>query len=168
MPRYYIGPESKIRVKARSSVHDTVTEWSKISGHIAADSATLADVGASATATVDMTVFDAGDFLKNRKVRKDFELEAHPAATFTLHSVGHVVQQGDHFRATAVGTLTWRGHSIEVVIEGRGALTALTLEAQGSFALDIRRLGLQAPKILMFKVQDEVTVDIVLRGNVEL
>jgi hypothetical protein len=29
-------------------------------------------------------------------------------------------------------------------------------------------LGLQAPKILMFKVQDEVTVDIVLRGNVAL
>jgi len=46
-------------------------------------------------------------------------------------------------------------------------LSATAFDATGTFELDIRTLGLQAPKVLMFKVQDEVTVEITLRGVVQ-
>jgi YceI-like domain len=167
MARYAIVAGSHISVKARSTVHDTVTVWNSVSGQLTADSATLESAGASASATVNMTVFDAGDFLKNRKLRKDFDLEAHPAASFELKSLTNVVRNGDRFTAIAAGALSWRGRTISVEIAGQGSLSATAMEATGSFELDIRTLGLQAPKFLMFKVQDEVTVSIVLRGKVQ-
>ena len=52
-----------------------------------------------------MTAFDAGDWLKNRKLRKDFELDGHPTATFTLERVSDVVRDGAKFTAKAEGVL---------------------------------------------------------------
>jgi polyisoprenoid-binding protein YceI len=166
MARYTVGAGSKLVVMARSSVHDTTTTWSRVSGSVEADPQTLAQAGATATFTVDMTEFDAGDWLKNRKLRKDFDLDAHPQATFRLTGLRDVVRAGDGFTATADGVLQWRGREVPLVIAGRGALDDTTLTATGRFDLDIRRLGLAAPKILMFKVADEVSIEVTLRGEV--
>jgi polyisoprenoid-binding protein YceI len=167
MARYVIGNGSQLSVKARSSVHDTVTVWNKVTGTLTADVETLATAGAEAAATVDMTEFDAGDWLKNRKLRKDYDMDAHPRATFELTNLSNVVRNGQTFTATANGVLGWRGKRVNVAIAGKGTLSATAFDATGTFELDIRTLGLQAPKVLMFKVQDEVTVEITLRGVVQ-
>jgi len=158
-----------LTVQARSRIHDTNTVWNQISGEIVADPDTLADVGPAGTRArfeVDMTAFDAGDFLKNRKLRKDFALEAHPLASFALTGLTGVVRSGATFTATARGVLDWRGVQIELVLAGRGTLDDMRVEASATFELDIRRLGLSAPRFLMFKVEDEVTVDVAIRGTV--
>jgi polyisoprenoid-binding protein YceI len=155
-----------LTVQARSRVHDTTTVWNQIAGEITADPDTLAAAGATARFTVDMTAFDAGDFLKNRKLRKDFDLAAHPTATFELRAVNDVVRDGAAFTATAEGTLAWRGKQLGLVLRGRGTLDAMTVSATASFELDIRTLGLAAPRVLMFTVEDEVTVTVAIRGAV--
>ena len=154
----------KLTVKARSRIHDTTTVWDKVTGDVDADPDTLATAGAKATFTVDMTSFDAGDFLRNRKLRKDFEMEAHPQATFELRSVRDVVRDGPTFTATAEGVLRWRGKEVMVSLRGSGKLDGVSVEATGSFELDIRKLGLSAPRFLMIKMEDEVTVDVSVRG----
>ena len=154
-----------LTVQARSRVHDTTTVWNKITGEIIADPDTLASAGATARFAVDMTAFDAGDFLKNRKLRKDFDLADHPTARFELRAVRDVVRSGATFTATAEGVLDWRGHRIELVLSGRGTLEGMTVDATATFDLDIRRLGLSAPRFLMFKMEDEVTVTAVIRGS---
>jgi hypothetical protein len=157
-----------LTVQARSRVHDTTTVWNKVTGEIVADPATLAEVGPDATRArfeVDMTAFDAGDFLKNRKLRKDFAMDAHPVASFTLTGLDSVVRSGATFTATARGTLEWRGKRVELVLAGRGTLDDMRVEASAAFELDIRRLGLSAPRFLMFKVEDEVTVAVEIRGT---
>ena len=154
----------KLVVKARSSVHDTTTVWDKITGDVDADPEAIEQ--ATASFSVDMTAFDAGDFLKNRKLRKDFALEAHPTASFALTGLGDVVRSATTFTATARGTLDWRGTQIELVLAGRGTLDDMRVEASARFELDIRRLGLSAPRFLMFKVEDEVTVEVAIRGAV--
>ncbi|HEU4612499.1 MAG TPA: YceI family protein, partial [Kofleriaceae bacterium] len=121
---------------------------------------------AKATFTVDMTKFDAGDFLKNRKLRKDYDMDAHPTATFTLTRVSEVVRDGAKFTAKAEGTLDWRGKQISLVLSGQGTLDDKRVEARGTFELDIRKLGLSAPRFFMFKMEDEVTVDVSVRGAV--
>ena len=146
-------------------MHDTTTVWNRITGDIDADPDTLATAGATARFTVDMTAFDAGDFLKNRKLRKDFDLANHPTATFELRAVKDVVRQGPSFTATAEGTLAWRGKQVALVLQGRGTLDAMAMSAHATFELDIRTLGLSAPRFLMFKVEDEVTVAVVIRGE---
>jgi polyisoprenoid-binding protein YceI len=156
----------KLTVTARSKVHDTTTIWDKVSGTIDADADTLATAGAAATFAVDMTAFDAGDFLKNRKLRKDFDMERHPAATFELTAVRDAVRDGPTFKATAEGVLRWRGKEVVVTLQGSGKLDTMTVEATGSFELDIRSLGLSAPRFLMIKMADEVAVDVTVRGVV--
>jgi hypothetical protein len=158
-----------LTVQARSRIHDTNTVWSRITGEIVADPGTLAEVGPGGTSAqfeVDMTAFDAGDFLKNRKLRKNFALEAHPVARFSLTGLGDVVSRGATFTATARGMLEWRGKPIELVLAGRGTLDDMRVEATATFELDIRRLGLSAPRFLMFKIEDEVAVDVAIRGAV--
>ena len=166
MPRYRVGDGSRVQVKARSKIHDTTTTWDKVSGDVDAAADTLATAGAKARFTVDMTSFDAGDWLKNRKLRSDFEMDAHPEATFELRAVKDVVRTGDRFTATADGVLRWRGKEVALAIKGEGTLTDRTIEATGTFDLDIRQLGIKAPRFLMFKMEDEVTVVVTLRGAV--
>ncbi|MBX3161093.1 MAG: YceI family protein [Deltaproteobacteria bacterium] len=156
----------KLVVKARSSIHDTNTVWDKLSGDVEADPETLATAGAVAKFTVDMTSFDAGDWLKNRKLRKDFDMESHPVATFELTKVRDVVREGASFRANAEGVLRWRGKEVALALAGEGKLDATSVQARATFELDIKRLGLSAPRILMFKVEDEVTVDVSFTGAV--
>src|SRR5688500_17072843 len=160
----YAVSAGKLTVKARSSVHDTTTVWDKITGDVDADAAAIEQ--AKATFTVDMTKFDAGDFLKNRTLRKDFAMEDHPTATFTLTRVSDVVRDGAKFTAKAEGTLRWRGKEVVLVVSGQGTLDEKHVEAKGSFPLDIRKLGLSAPRFFVFKMEDEVTVEVTVRGAV--
>jgi len=111
-----------LTVQARSRVHDTTTVWNRITGDVDADPETLASAGATARFEVDMTSFDAGDFLRNRKLRKDFELERHAVARFTLRAVREVVRDGATFTATAEGVLEWRGRQLALVLAGRGKI----------------------------------------------
>lgn len=166
---HYRVTSGTLTVRARSKIHDTTTVWNRVTGEIVADPDTLAQAdvspgGTSARFEVDMTAFDAGDFLKNRKLRKDFTLEAHPRASFVLTGLKDVVRTGPAFTATAVGTLEWRGKRVELALTGRGTLDAVAAEAHATFELDIRWLGLAAPKFLIFKVEDEVSVDVAIRG----
>jgi polyisoprenoid-binding protein YceI len=152
----------QLTVKARSSVHDTTTRWDKISGEAIADPDALE--AARGQFSVDMTAFDAGDWLKNRKLRKDFEMDAHPTATFSLDAVSVLKRDGNAFEATAKGMLRWRGKELAIELAGNGTLDAKQLAADATFELDITRLGLQAPRFFMFKVEDVVTVSVRLTG----
>ncbi|HSN25921.1 MAG TPA: YceI family protein [Kofleriaceae bacterium] len=161
----YAVQTGKLTVKARSSVHDTTTAWDKVSGSVDADPDAIEQ--AKATFTVDMTSFDAGDWLKNRKLRKDFAMDEHPTATFTLDRVSDVQRDGNKFTAKAHGTLRWRGKELVLELAGQGTLDRDRLEARATFVLDIKRLGLQPPKFFMFKMEDEVSVEVSVRGAVQ-
>jgi len=154
----------KLTVQARSKLHDTTTKWEKVTGDVEADAANIES--AHATFTVDMTSFDAGDWLKNRKLKKDFDMDAHPQATFELRSVKDVVKDGAKFTATAEGVLRWRGKEVVLTLEGRGTLDDVQVEAAATFELDIKKLGLSAPRFLMIKMEDEVSVEVSVRGAV--
>lgn len=152
----------KLTVRARSTVHDTTTVWDKVTGDVDADPDAIE--AATATFRVDMTAFDAGDFLKNRKLRKDFALDAHPTATFALRQVSEVVRDGARFTAKAQGVLGWRGKELVLELAGQGTLDHGSLAATATFPLDIRKLGLSAPRFFVFKMEDEVTVAVTLQG----
>ena len=163
---YRIGAGSRLEVRARSSIHDTVTVWDRLAGTVQADPATLETSGATATFTVDMTSFDAGDRLKNGKIRGDFQIASHPQATFALGELTDIRRDGARFTATARGVLRWRGQEVPLVLMGTGELGETSMHAEASFQFDIRQVGLTAPKILFFKVANEVTVTVTVRGTV--
>lgn len=163
MAKYRVST-GKLVVQARSRVHDTTTAWDKVTGDVDADASAIEQ--ARATFTVDMTSFDAGDWLKNRKLRKDFDMDAHPQATFELRGVKDVVRNGAAFTATAEGILRWRGKEVPLVLQGQGTLDDTTVTASAKFELDIKKLGLSAPRFLMIKMEDEVSVEVSVQGGV--
>ena len=160
----YAITSGKLTVKARSSVHDTTTVWAKVTGEVEADPEAID--AATAAFRVDMTSFDAGDWLKNRKLRKDFAMDAHPTATFQLQRVSSLVPDGTMFKARAEGVLRWRGKEVVLVLAGQGTLDRERVTATASFELDIKRLGLVAPKFFVFKMADEVMVEVSVHGEV--
>lgn len=159
----YQVSSGKLTVKARSTVHDTTTVWDKVSGDVDADPDAIEQ--AKATFSVDMTSFDAGDWLKNRKLRKDFDMDGNPTATFILERVSDVKRDGDKFTAKAEGRLLWRGKEVVLTLSGQGTVDRDRVEAKGTFELDIKKLGLQAPKFFIIKMEDEVTVEVSIRGG---
>lgn len=160
----YRVSSGKLTVQARSKLHDTTTVWEKVTGDVDADASNIE--AARATFTVDMASFDAGDWLKNRKLKNDFDMDAHPKATFELRGVKDVVRDGAKFTATAEGLLRWRGKEVLLVLQGRGTLDDARIEAAATFELDIKKLGLSAPRVLMIKMDDVVSVEVSVRGAV--
>ena len=165
MPTYELDSGSRITVCAKSSIHDTTCVWDKLTGSVDADAATLIDVGAKARLTADMTSYDAGDFLKNRKLRKDLDVKRHPEATFELRALDDVRALGDgKFEAIAVGALRWHGREVTVRAVGSGAILVDRIDVKASFELNVRDLGIEPPKFLMFKVEEIVEVAVTLRA----
>lgn len=163
MPVYRIE-SGRVVVSARSSIHDTRTVWDAVSGSVTADPAELA--GATAELAVDMTRYDAGDFLKNRKIKKDLEVDRHPTARFRLTALGEVAQTGPgRFTARADGAIDWRGRTVTVAATGEGTLDATSLRATARFEVDVRGFGVEPPRFLMFKVEEVVAVEVTLVGR---
>ena len=165
MPSYTIDSQSsKLVVTARSSVHNTDTHWQGFSGNIDAEPGKLETLQASIA--VDMTTADAGDWLKNRKLRKEMNFDKHPRASLAVESLSDVQQDGDSISATLHGTLSWRGKSVPIVAKGDGTLTDSELRASGTFDLDMTKLGIKPPKVLMIKMESVVSCRVELCARV--
>ena len=165
MPSYKVDSGgSKLVVSATSSIHDSNTVWDKIAGTVAIeDIDKLSELGATANFSVDMTSYDAGDWLRNRKLKKDLDLGSHPTATFALAGLRDVERKDDGtFVATAEGTLRWRGREVPLAIAGSGTIDAHVIAATGRFDMNITDVGMKAPRFLMIKREETVTVEVTL------
>jgi len=60
--------------------------------------------------------------------------------------------------------LRWRGKEVPLTLAGKGTLDAAGLEATATFPLDIRKLGLAAPRFFVIKMEDEVEIEVAVRG----
>ena len=152
----------KLTVTATSKVHNTTIVWDKLIGDADADPDALDR--AKASFSVDMLSYDAGDWMKNRRLRSDYDLERHHTATFSLDRVSNIVREGARFEATATGTLRWRGIEIPLEVIGKGTLDAHRLAATATFSLDVTRFGIQPPKLFMFKVDNVATMEVAIVG----
>jgi polyisoprenoid-binding protein YceI len=159
----YVVTGGRVVVKARSSIHDTTAVWSKLGGTIDFDPEQ--PEGAAADVEVDMRVFDAGDRLRNWKLKGDLEPDKHPTATFRLGRLERVVRDGDELTAGATGTLSWRGRSPSLTATGSATVTPQRIVARAKFELDVRDVDVKPPKILMFKVEEVVSVEVELTAN---
>jgi polyisoprenoid-binding protein YceI len=160
-PIAYKVQRGKVTVTARSSIHDTKTVWTKLSGRISADPDELAT--ATAEIAIDMKTFDAGDFMKNWKLKSELDPDKYPTATFRLARIDDPREPtAGEFTGVAIGQIGWRDKTVDIKARGSAKLDRRSLEAKASFELNVRDLGVAPPKILMFKVEDVVTVQVEL------
>jgi hypothetical protein len=162
----YLIQSGRVVSHARSTIHDTTTTWSTVGGTLKVDPSAPGAAGATASIKVDMRDLDAGDRLKNWKLRGDLEPDKYPEAEFVLERLEDVQSLGgEKWSATAIGSLKWRGKIAPIRATGTGRLTEGSVEAEASFTLDVRLIGVTPPKILFMKVDNEVSVKVTLTAR---
>lgn len=136
---------------AKSSLHDTETLWKTIRGAV-----TLGEPLelSSATIAVQMDAFDAGSWLKNRHLKKNFPFQKYPTADFVLTELSKVSREGEKISAEGGGQVQWNGKTVPISLRGQGIVNDNTLSVRCQFTVDIRDFGLEAPGILGVKVDD--------------
>jgi polyisoprenoid-binding protein YceI len=142
-----------------------VSTFDRIKGAVEADPDTLTETGAKANFTVEMGAFDAGDWLKNKKLKSELDPKKYPDATFELTGLSDVVKRDDGaFEATAKGMIRYRGRAVEVKIAGSGTIDAGGIDAKATFDIDLRDFGMKPPRFWMFKMEPELSIEVLLRA----
>ena len=159
MTRYRIVPtRSRVWIDARSNVHPIHTEADGLEGWLELDITDGAiNVDQTPRGHVEFPIdnMKSGNALEDREMRRRIDSRRYPTITGDLKAMK---QTDDATRYVVRGDLTFRGvtqtheDQMTVAVDDRG----ITLAGQSVF--DIRDFGMEPPRILMLKVQPEVTV----------
>jgi polyisoprenoid-binding protein YceI len=159
MTRYRIDPtRSRVWIEARSNVHPIHTEAEGLEGWLeleVSDGTINVDQTPRAHLEFPIDNMKSGNALEDREMRRRIDARRYPTITGDLKGMKHT---DDASRYVVRGDLTFRG----VVRTYEDAMTvsadADTLTLAGQSVFDIRDFGMEPPRILMLKVQPEVTV----------
>lgn len=159
MTNYRFDPaRSRARVIADAPGHRFRAEASGLEGEVAFDAETLT----SLDARFPLEGLDAGDPLGNRELRKFLDLRSRPVARATL-------TEPIPLNTDPTGRLSAQG-PIEISIGTRRMQTRMQAQGhpesgQAGFRLTFTGLGYKPPKLLFFKVKDqlEIEVEVVLQ-----
>ena len=160
MTRYRILPtRSSVWIDARSNVHPIHTEAEGLEGWLEldfADGRINVDQTPGGHLEYPVENLKSGNALEDRELRRRIDARRFTTIAGDLKAMK---QSGDPTRYTVRGDLTFRGvtrtYEDEMTI---AALDAHTVRLDGQSTFDIRDFGMEQPRILMLKVQPEVTV----------
>ena len=145
-------------IDARSNVHPIHTEAEGLEGWLELDSTdgkVNGDQAPRGHLEFPIDNLKSGNPLEDREMRRRTDARRYPTISGDLKALK---QSGDTSRYVVSGDLTFRGvartYEDEMTIEIDGA----TVNLAGQSTFDIRDFGMEPPRILMLKVQPEVTV----------
>ncbi|MEY2446378.1 MAG: hypothetical protein QOE00_2958 [Ilumatobacteraceae bacterium] len=159
MTRYRIIPtRSHVWIDARSNVHPIHTEADGLDGWLELDVGDgVINVDQTPRGHVEFPIenMKSGNALEDRELRRRVDSRRYPTITGDLKTMK---QTGESSRYVISGDLTFRGVVRTYEDDMTVSITddAITLAGQSTF--DIRDFGMEPPRILMLKVQPEVTV----------
>lgn len=161
MARYRIVPErSRVWIEARSSLHPIHSTTDGLEGFIelAADDGGEVDLTTQPTGTLSLPVarLSSGNGFEDRELHRRVDIRRFPRIDGVLT---HMERIDGTERYRVSGELEFRGvsrpcqdeMSVDVVDE-----RTLRLEGQSTF--DIRDFGMEPPRILLLRVEPDVTV----------
>lgn len=170
MRRYRIVPErSRVWIDARSSLHPIHSTTDGLEGFIelAAEDGGEVDLTTQPTGSLSLPVarLTSGNGFEDRELHRRVDIRRYPRIDGVLTHMERVAGDG---RYRVSGELEFRGvsrrcedeMSIEVVDD-----RTLRLEGQSSF--DIRDFGMEPPRILMLRVEPDVTVRVEIIAECE-
>jgi polyisoprenoid-binding protein YceI len=161
--RYRIAPDrSRVWIDARSNVHPIHSSTDGLEGFIelafAPEGGIDLSVKPEGKLTLAVSRLSSGNRMEDRELQKRIDARRYPTIEGTLVSV----EQDDHDGTYRVGgDVTFRGVSKrhDDLMEIRGIDDA-TVQLQGSSRFDIREFGMEAPRMLLLRVEPEVDIRI--------
>jgi polyisoprenoid-binding protein YceI len=159
--RYRIAPErSQVWIDARSNVHPIHSSTDGLEGYVDVEfeSSGALSMAPSPAGTLSLAVsrLTSGNRLEDRELQKRIDARRYPTIDGTL---GQVERNGSDGTYRGSGDITFRGVSChhEDAMQIR-ALDDKTIELAGSSRFDIRKFGMEPPRMLMLKVEPEVDI----------
>lgn len=145
--------------------HNTHGTFRLKSGAIKVDPTTGA---ASGEVIVDARSGDSGEKLRDSIMnRKVLESAKYPEFVFTPRRVsGHRDSRSGAFSGVITGVMLIHGEQHPMGIKAQGMLVGDELTAKCHFTIPYVAWGMTNPSILMFRVADDVSVDIATAGKV--
>ena len=160
MTRYRILPtRSRVWIEARSNLHPIRTEAPGLEGWLdvdIGDGTINVDQPLSGHLEFPVDNMKSGNALEDREMRRRIDARRYPTIMGDLKSMK---QTDESSRYIVGGELTFRGTSRsyedQMTVE---LLNDRTISMSGQSVFDIRDFGMDPPRILILKVQPEVTV----------
>jgi polyisoprenoid-binding protein YceI len=158
-------------IDARSNVHPIHSETDGLEGFIDLDSgdedAGSVTVGENPTGQLSLAVANlkSGNQFEDRELQKRIDARRYPTISGELSAMK---ADGGSGQFHVSGELTFRGTTKSY--EDRMTITKLdptTIRLEGAATFDIRDFGMEPPKILMLRVQPDVSVRIELVATKE-
>ncbi len=165
MTRYRIVPEaSTVHIGARSNVHPINTRTAGLEGFVDLEFCDDGNVDLAASPagrlSFPVDLLRSGNPFEDRELRKRIEARHFPTIAGVMTAMAPAPQPG---RYLVTGDLTFRGvtrsHAGELEI---AAVDADTIRLAGESGFDVRDYGMQPPRILMLRVEPDVTVRVEL------
>jgi len=158
--RYHILPErSRLAAEARSSLHPIRIETTGLEGWFEAELVgNRFDPGVSPKGCVEIPAarLKTGNPLYDRELERRLEVRRYPDVRGEVREVRELDPSG---RYLVRGELSFHGATCTVDGEVRlRVVDARHVEVDGEQVIDMRRFGLDPPRILMLKVYPEVRV----------
>jgi polyisoprenoid-binding protein YceI len=166
--RYRIVPaRSRVWIEARSNVHPIQTEADGLQGWLDLDiSDGKVNVDKTSGGHLEFPVenLKSGNAFEDRELRRRIEARRYPSITGDLKAMTRADAPSSYM---VNGNLTFRGvtrtyEDAMTVAAGNGTVTLA-----GRSTFDIRDFGMEPPRILMLKVQPEVSVRVEITAEKE-
>jgi hypothetical protein len=161
MELHIVRGRSIVRALARAPLHTAQAEGHALTGTVTLDPADLAGT-LRIDVVADIASIRSGEMLLDDRSHAHVEVTRYPLARFVLARAA-----GTPEALRLEGTLSWRGHDIEISTTAKVQLDDAEVRGHARLSLDMRRFGLTAPKLLFLKVEDvvQLAVEIVaVRG----
>lgn len=165
MARYRIAPDrSRVWIEARSTLHPIHTETSGLEGWldlVVRDGGRVdLDVPPSAHLELKVDQLSSGNPFEDRELRRRIDARRYPTIAGDL-TVMRETDEAGHYRV--VGDLTFMGvtrrYEDDMTLE---AADGETVVLAGQKMFDVRDFGLEPPRILLLKVEPDVTVRVAI------
>ena len=161
MTRYSIVPDrSQVWIEARSNVHPIHSSTSGLEGYVELDleSSGTIDPATMPTGRLSLAVdrLKSGNRMEDRELQKRIDARKFPRIEGQLEQI---TPNGSNATYRVSGEGTFRGVSRQH--QDRMDITAVddkTIRLAGESSFDIRDFGMQAPKVLLLKVEPQVQV----------
>ena len=163
MPRFNVVPsDSRVWIKARSSLHPIDSESSGIEGFVDAELGPDGglDLSVPPKARIKMAVelLSSGNMFYDREMKRRVDARRFPTIDGELTAAS---RSGNDGRYMMTGEVTFRGvtnsYRDEMTLDHNGDGT-ISLEGEHTF--DLRDFEFEPPRILMLRVYPEVTVKV--------
>jgi hypothetical protein len=159
--RYRIVPErSRVFIDARSNVHPIHSSTDGLEGHfdfeLGLGGALDPSFPPAGTLSLAVERLSSGNRMEDRELYRRIDARRYPSIAGVLQEM---TPSADDDCYQVRGDVTFRGvtrpHTDQVTVR---AIDERTIELQGMSRFDIREFGMEAPRVLMLKVEPEVDV----------